>query len=118
MSKHTSAKVITNGEDNKLFSLDNRGLLRELESCINRRKRIHLATRNFLDYAGGAGDTISGVNSIRWDDVDDNVPMRLKIFYKVNSSTKNFRGGGNRASKSGFQESDISSGCTAGFGDF
>ena len=32
MSKHTSAKVITNGEDNKLFSLDNRGLLRELES--------------------------------------------------------------------------------------
>ena len=84
-SKHTSAQTIANGADDAVFRLDNRLLLREIENAINRRIKIHLATRNYLDSSGG---TPTGMNKIMFDDVDDDDPLIMKIYFKSYDASK------------------------------
>jgi len=114
-SKHTSAQTLTNGDDNFLFELDNRALLKQLQDTINNRTRLHLVTRNNIDYAGG---TPTGTNSIVFDDVDDNAPLKLRIFYRTIPARRYTSGGGRRASRSGFGGDTISAGTSGGFGVF
>ena len=114
-SKHTSAQTLTNGADNFLFELDNPALLKQLQDTINNRTRLHLVTRNNIDYAGG---TPTGMNRIQFDDVDDDAPLKLRIFYRIPASKRYTSGGGRRASKSGFGGDTISAGTSGGFGEF
>ncbi len=114
-SKHTSAQTLTNGADNFLFELDNVALLKQLQNAINNRSRIHLATRNNIDYAGG---TPTNLNRILFDDVDDDAPLKLRIFYRTMPARRYTSGGGRRSSKSGFGGDTISAGTSGGFGAF
>jgi hypothetical protein len=114
-SKHTSAQTLTNGADDFLFELDHPALLKQLQSTINNRMRLHLATRNYIDYAGG---TPTGMNRVVFDDVDGDAPLKLRIFYRMAVAKRYASGGGRRASKSGFGGDTISAGTSGGFGEF
>jgi len=117
-SSHTSGQAVTNGTDNFVFRLDNPTLVREIQNALNGRTRIHLATRNYLDSSGASGGAVTGTNSIQFDDVDDNDPLKLRIYYRAISARRYFRGAGARMSKSGFAGTSFSCGSTSGFGDF
>ena len=112
-STYTSAQQLNNTADGEIINLNNRRLLNQLQRAINNKTFLHLVIRNELDYQD---TTPTGNNRAWFDNVDDDNPAQLRIFYQVISNRKFVgTGGGRRASKSGFQGGHISSGTSAGF---
>ena len=113
---HCTAQTITHNADNLIYKLDNRQLLNNLERVINLQNhpaaRIHLVARNNEDFSGA---TQGGNNIIRFDDVDDNAPLKIRVYFGVRASRKHMRGGGGRSSKAGFQGINIAAGTSGGF---
>ena len=73
---------------------------------------------DFLDDASGVGNNRAWFSppSAQTTSLNPTGFVQLRLFYRVVSGKKFFgRGGGSRASKSGFQGSDSSAGTSAGF---
>ena len=91
-------------------------LLNRLQRAINQKTFLHLVLRNELDYQ----DTTATGNNRAWFDrpnADDN-PMRLRIFYRVESGRRHIYGGRRAMSRSGFGSDSIAAGTSGGFGSF
>ena len=109
-SKYCSAQIIANGSDGVVYQIDHGALLREIQNAINSQTWLHMATRNLLDYSEA---TPTGNNYIKFDDVDDNDPIKLKIFYRFLSGK--YTRGPRAASKAGFMGSHMRCSSKSGF---
>ena len=110
---YSSAQQVNNGADGEVIRLDNRFLLNKLQNAINNKTYLHLVVRNELDYQD---TTATGNNRTWFDNLDDDNPAQLRIFYQVIPNRRFVgTGGGRRASKSGFSAGHVSAGTSAGF---
>ena len=113
-ASYTSAQQIDNGASGEIIRLDNKVLLNRLQHAINNKTYLHLVIRNELDYQD---TTSTGNNRTFFDNLDDNNPMQLRIFYRAINSRRNMGCGTGRASKSGFGGASMYSGTNSGFGN-
>tara|TARA_R100000008_G_scaffold51357_1_gene30895 strand:+ start:41 stop:748 length:708 start_codon:yes stop_codon:yes gene_type:complete len=112
-STYTSAQQINNGSSGEVIRLDNRRLLNQLQKAINTKTYLHLVIRNELDYQD---TTATGNNRAWFDNLDDDNPAQLRIFYQAIPNRRFVgTGGGRRASRSGFSAGHVSAGTSAGF---
>ena len=106
-ASYTNAQQLDNGADGEIIRLDNKILLNRLQHAINNKTYLHLVVRNELDYQD---TTATGNNRAWFDNLDDDNPAQLRIFYRTFSSQHGM-------GKGAFGGTDVKSPSGVGFGD-
>ena len=87
-------------------------LPQELQNAINNKTYLHLVVRNELDYED---TTATGNNRTWFDNLDDDNPAQLRIFYRAINNRRNVGSGISRITKSGFGGASMYAGTNSGF---
>mgnify|MGYP003124170488 CR=1 FL=1 len=103
---YTSAQQVNNSTDGQIINLDNRQLLNQIQKAFNNKTWLHLAVRNELDYQD---TTPTGNNRAWFDNLDDDDPPLLRIFYRTHTARSH-------AGRGGFGGTDIKTPKGSGFG--